>query len=339
MKRVALVVGINRYPFLKGTAGKTLHLEKAATDAEAVAQLLQDYGDFEVHRLPTIEGKSLINPKGNVKTKELGEAILQLFHPTGGLIPETALFFFAGHGLQKQENGTSEGYLATSDTNPRKDKWGISLQWLRKLLSLSPVRQQLVWLDCCHSGELFNFIETDLAEYEKGRDRCFIAASREFESAIGGVLTPALLQGLNPTQASDGWVTNYTLKDAIEQALKDAPQHPILNNSGGQILLTGKQGVRGNICPYKGLAYFEQEDADYFYGRTDLTQQLLKSVDGNNFVAVLGASGSGKSSVVRAGLLYQLQRGETISGSERWKIYEPFTPSEHPLQSLEQVLG
>jgi WD40 repeat protein len=341
MKRVALVVGINRYPFLKGSAGNSLHLEQAAVDAEAIAQLLQQYGDFEVHRFPSLEGKAEIDPKGNINAKELGEAIIQLFHPTGGIIPETALLFFAGHGLQKHDNGESEGYLAASDSCPRKQKWGLSLKWLRKLLSISKVRQQIVWLDCCHSGELFNFAQEDLAEYETGRDRSFISASREFEKALGGVLTPALLNGLNPTHTAECWVTNYTLKDAIESALKNAPQHPMLSNSGGQILLTSKQGIRGNICPYKGLAYFDNnnEDPKYFYGRTALTKELLKKVYRGNFIAVLGASGSGKSSVVRAGLLYHLQRSRAIPGSDRWKIYPPFTPGDHPLRSLEQVLG
>ncbi|NEQ71717.1 MAG: hypothetical protein F6K23_00635 [Okeania sp. SIO2C9] len=52
-----------------------------------------------------------------------------------------------------------------------------------------------------------------------------------------------------------------------------------------------------------------------------------------NFLAVLGASGSGKSSVVRAGLLYQLQLGRRLSGSESWQI-KIFQPGEHPLNSL-----
>ena len=45
-----------------------------------------------------------------------------------------------------------EGFLATSDSEPDNEKWGISLKNLRELLRDSPVRQQIIWLDCC--GEL-----------------------------------------------------------------------------------------------------------------------------------------------------------------------------------------
>jgi len=349
MKRQALVVGINRYPSLKDKpGGETQHLQKPAGDAEAIAQLLEQYGDFEVHRLPCEDGVRRVDLKGKVSATELEEAIKRLLKPVGDNTPETFFLFFAGHGYQQpHQSGETDGFLLTSDANPRMNVWGLSLKRLRQLLQDSPVRQQIVWLDCCHSGELFNFTETDLGEEKRGRDRCFIAASREFQVAYGGVLTPALLQGLDPTNQPDGWVTNYSLTDFIEQALKDAPQHSACRNTGGQIILTGKQGVRGNICPYKGLEYFDfnpeeaenAEDPKYFYGRTELTKELREKVCSSNFLAVLGASGSGKSSVVRAGLLYQLYLDEKIPGSDRWKIYKPFTPGEHPLRSLEQVVG
>src|SRR5919199_5557737 len=246
MKRQALVVGINQSPSHED-------LPTPAADAEAVAQLLEKYGDFEVHRLPSQDGVRRVAPEAKVTLEKLEEAIIRLFQPKSGIIPETALLFFAGHGLQRERDGETEGFLITSEARPGKDKGLFSLKMLRQLLQDSLVRQQIVWLDCCHSGELFNFPETDLGEEKRGRDRCFIAASREFQVAYGGVLTPALLQGLDPTNQLDGWVTNYSLTDFIDQALKDAPQHSACRNTGGQIILTGKQGVRGNICPYKGL--------------------------------------------------------------------------------------
>ena len=88
----------------------------------------------------------------------------------------------------------------------------------------------------------------------------------------------------------------------------------------------------GNVNPYKGLAYFTNEDAEYFFGRTALTNSLLTHLEQNNFLALLGASGSGKSSVLRAGLLHQLRQGR-ISGSDRWEL-QVMLPTEHPLNSL-----
>lgn len=345
-RRQALVVGINRYPFLKNSVtSEASHLRTPAVYAEAIAHLLETFGDFAVHRLPAKQGVKEVDPKKSLRTADLQAAIRQLFCPQGNSIPDTALLFFAGHGLRRNQDGETEGFLATSEASPRKNLWGISLKWLRQVLQESRVRQQIIWLDCCHSGELLNFTEAELGEYEKGRDRCLIVASRDFQVAYGdgehGMLTNALLQSLDPANRPDGWVTNFTLVDRVRELLKAAPQHPVCTNTGGQIILTGKNGVLANICPYKGLAYFDwnEEDPKYFYGRTRLTNLLLEKVRSGNFLAVLGASGSGKSSVVRAGLLYQLQLGEAIAGSERWKIYPPFTPGDRPLQRLKEVVG
>gem|GEM_PF-624140 len=84
--------------------------------------------------------------------------------------------------------------------------------------------------------------------------------------------------------------------------------------------------------PYKGLAYFKDDDARFFFGRTALTDLLLDRLQQSNFLALLGASGSGKSSVLRAGLLNQLRQGR-LSGSDRWEL-RVMLPTEHPLTSL-----
>lgn len=351
MKRDALVIGINQYPFLKDTrTRKVKHLTTPANDAEAIAQLLEKYGEFrEVRRLPAVnkDDELQVDPQRMVELEEVKRAITDLFCPQRDQVPETAVLFFAGHGLRRNLGNKTEGYLATSDASPRKELWGISLHWLRKILQDSPIRQQIIWLDCCHSGELFNFTETDLAEYKKGRDRCFIAASRDFQVAYEqregehGILTNALIQGLNPKLQSDKWVTNISLVNFVKETLKKAPQHPVHSNSGGQIILTSTQPSIFDVCPYKGLAFFDfnDEDPKYFYGRETLINQLIDKVRENNFLAVLGASGSGKSSAVRAGLLHRLRLGEILPGSDRWQIYQPFTPGEHPLKGLEQVVG
>ncbi|HMV29175.1 MAG TPA: ATP-binding protein, partial [Anaerolineales bacterium] len=55
--------------------------------------------------------------------------------------------------------------------------------------------------------------------------------------------------------------------------------------------------------PYMGLRYFDTRDADLFYGREALTRELLARVQNEPFLAIVGASGSGKSSIARAGLI------------------------------------
>ncbi|NER31441.1 MAG: peptidase C14, partial [Symploca sp. SIO1C4] len=347
--REALVVGINRYPLLKdATTKKPKHLEKPAADAEAIAQILEQYGNFKVHRLPDVyssEGRRGVDPNPQsqnlVKATALEAAIADLFNPPGSSVPDTALLFFAGHGLRKKQGGVTEGFLATSEVNPNKSKWGVSLRWLRRLLQESPVRQQIVWLDCCHSGELLDiFDEANPGQEGKAVERSVIAACRGFEvsreqlQGEHGILTATLLQGLDPHRDVDGWVSNNKLADFINQQMFGELQRPIFHNSGGAIILTDKtHGVQLQLdpklkgtCPYKSLNYFTQEDAVFFYGRRKLTDELINRIRTENFIAVLGASGSGKSSVLRAGLLDQLKRGQKLSGSDRWQYYGPFTP-------------
>jgi WD40 repeat protein/class 3 adenylate cyclase len=85
-------------------------------------------------------------------------------------------------------------------------------------------------------------------------------------------------------------------------------------------------------CPYKGLAAFEPEDADVFFGREELVAELTARLAGSRFLAVVGSSGSGKSSVVRAGLLPALWQG-ALPGSDDWQTII-LTPGAHPLEEL-----
>jgi WD40 repeat protein/type II secretory pathway predicted ATPase ExeA len=100
--------------------------------------------------------------------------------------------------------------------------------------------------------------------------------------------------------------------------------------------------------PYKGLRAFQEADANDFFGREALTGQLLARLiqtpspalplpgGGRRFLAVVGPSGSGKSSVVKAGLLPALRKG-ALPGSEQWFITE-MVPGVHPLEELELAL-
>jgi WD40 repeat protein/energy-coupling factor transporter ATP-binding protein EcfA2 len=86
-------------------------------------------------------------------------------------------------------------------------------------------------------------------------------------------------------------------------------------------------------CPYLALRYFEEQDSHLFYGRDEHVRELLSKLELNRFVAVLGSSGSGKSSLVRAGLLPELKSGMIPSAGHRWRVIE-FKPGSSPMQEL-----
>ncbi len=90
------------------------------------------------------------------------------------------------------------------------------------------------------------------------------------------------------------------------------------------------------ICPFKGLASFEPVDADYFFGRERLVAELVARLVGTGFLGIVGPSGSGKSSVLRAGLLPALAGG-VLPGSEGWRRLL-LRPGERPLDELRRVL-
>jgi energy-coupling factor transporter ATP-binding protein EcfA2 len=90
------------------------------------------------------------------------------------------------------------------------------------------------------------------------------------------------------------------------------------------------------ICPYRSLDVFNEEDAPFFFGREKVVQKLIDSLKREpRFLAVMGPSGSGKSSVVRAGLIPALRQGK-VPGSQKWEIVI-IRPANDPFEQLAGV--
>lgn len=92
--------------------------------------------------------------------------------------------------------------------------------------------------------------------------------------------------------------------------------------------------------PFKGLNYFTEADESIFYGRDTLTAEIIAHLNAHRFLAVIGASGSGKSSVMRAGVVPAVRRGAIkINGqsSTNWQVHI-ITPGDKPLTELATVL-
>jgi DNA-binding SARP family transcriptional activator/WD40 repeat protein len=92
--------------------------------------------------------------------------------------------------------------------------------------------------------------------------------------------------------------------------------------------------------PYKGLRPFFEADALDFFGREAFIQRLVERLTNadpsSRFIAVVGPSGSGKSSVVRAGLVAAIRRG-AVPSSDAWLVTE-MHPGHHPLEELDAAL-
>jgi len=90
-------------------------------------------------------------------------------------------------------------------------------------------------------------------------------------------------------------------------------------------------------CPYPGMVPFKQEDSDRFFGRQREVNDLIQHLRLYPFLAVIGASGSGKSSLIFAGLIPQLQTTHLL-GKEKWQIYS-MRPGTTPITTLTATLG
>ena len=88
--------------------------------------------------------------------------------------------------------------------------------------------------------------------------------------------------------------------------------------------------------PYLGLKAFQENDAQFFFGRENLVDDLLERVQQANFIAIAGPSGSGKSSVARAGLFHALHSGR-LEKSDTW-LLATMQPKGDPFENLAQAL-
>jgi WD40 repeat protein len=89
--------------------------------------------------------------------------------------------------------------------------------------------------------------------------------------------------------------------------------------------------------PYPGLRPFDEENAHLFFGRKEQTGELLGRLDEHRFVAVLGLSGCGKSSLIRAGLIPVLRREVPAEGGSYWRIVK-MRPGADPIRRLSEGL-
>ena len=92
-----------------------------------------------------------------------------------------------------------------------------------------------------------------------------------------------------------------------------------------------------NFNPYVGLRPFNIDESLLFFGRDRQTLELLQRLQRNHFVAVVGSSGSGKSSLLRAGLIPALMSGYLVENSSKWMV-AIMKPGKKPLNYLAESI-
>ncbi|MFJ3903678.1 XRE family transcriptional regulator, partial [Streptomyces sp. NPDC090025] len=145
-------------------------------------------------------------------------------------------------------------------------------------------------------------------------------SSTTLADAAGGHKLPSLDVTLAYVRACHGDAVEWEARwrdAAAEIAADPAPAEPSAVDDGS--------------CPYAGLSAFQPEDADRYFGRERLTEEIVSRVRTSRFLAVFGASGSGKSSLLRAGLLGSGSSGRSAPEPWPWPALL-LTPGAHPLE-------
>jgi serine/threonine protein kinase/DNA-binding SARP family transcriptional activator/WD40 repeat protein len=141
---------------------------------------------------------------------------------------------------------------------------------------------------------------------------------------------PEELDGVVARATADRPTDRFDKVDDLLRAIRQAVGADVVAVSEGD---GAAEPVRN---PYKGLRPFLETDAADFHGRDALVDALLLAVSAHNVVAVVGPSGSGKSSLVRAGLIPALRAGG-LPGSGTWLTTSMF-PGSYPFEELEAAL-
>lgn len=171
-------------------------------------------------------------------------------------------------------------------------------------------------------------------EYQQAADylRRILALEPWREEAHARLMLVLALDGQQSAALAQYEICRRTL--AEELAAPISPETEQIAQAIRSGNLTPTQLNEGN--PYKGLAHFTQDDAADFYGREAYVQRLLDRVSQGGLVALIGASGSGKSSLLVAGLIPELLAAS--GNGERWRIVV-LRPGSRPCDSLAHALA
>jgi WD40 repeat protein/class 3 adenylate cyclase len=136
--------------------------------------------------------------------------------------------------------------------------------------------------------------------------------------------------GNSVTRTADGRSNLRQLESEVASNVMD------LQLAQARLNVAGRTHSRDERCPFMGLVSFDVGDADLFFGRERLVAEMVGRLAGSPFLGVVGPSGSGKSSAVRAGLVQALSDG-ALPGAHAWTRVI-MRPGAHPVRELDRLL-
>lgn len=341
----AYLIGISNYQHTPW------RLQTPLRDAEAFATQLREQQGFETEVLADPTAAQMRELFARIQRDNTAENA-------------RVLIYYAGHGLQRDSANGLKGYFLPADARPGDDASMVPMEDLSDALRDLPARHLLLVLDCCFAGsfrmpvkrsvgfdsatsalkrqhyDIFcNFpsrlVLTSTSHRQKAFDRfedgdVNSPFNRFLRQAIGGEADYTRDRLVTASELKSYLVDNVSRITQDLGNLQSVGLDSLDGDGEGEFLffLDGFDASRlpdqAYVNPYKGLQSYNQADAALFFGRQKATQALLEKATAHSFVIVAGASGTGKSSLVKAGLLPRLT-------GQRIKIIRP---GKNPLASL-----
>ncbi len=249
-------------------------------------------------------GNILIDERGDAYLTDFGIAVDDTHNIDAGLASAGSPMYVSPEQVQSRE------------LTPRSDIYSLSVVIYEALTGRAPFE----------STSIRQLYEEKMAR-AVGR---IGDVRRGIPDAVDGLLVRATAPdpGLRPGSVRE-LVAQFT-----NAATPTESEHPADRRRPGTATVVSLDSVGHN--PYKGLRAFREADAAFFFGREELGAELVERVQHTRFLTLVGPSGSGKSSVVRAAVVPAVRAG-AIPGSDRWFVVT-MIPGAHPFEELETGL-
>ncbi|MDQ0846936.1 hypothetical protein [Streptomyces sp. V1I6] len=330
------------------------------TDLPSVDRTLDDL-QLALHEVCGMASEQVTRVPADAGPAALVAAVEEAAERTQGPL----LLCYVGHGLLGPGDDL---YLATRSSRSAHSVAGaVPFRTLRDLLG-QRAQGSLVVLDCCFSGvsdapgtdggargpfvsalPKGSFLLTSASHYALS-----FAPEGERHTLFGGRLLHLLTKG---DPAGPLWLTADRLHTALEREFADDPRvRPARQSKGtlGGLVIARNRAYpapdgAGPVeppadvpCPYPGLAPFRTEESGHFFGRDELVERLAEYVvrpaGAEDPVVVVGASGAGKSSLLRAGLLAELERRHVCGDDTApWPALLLPAPGHRPMRVLAEA--